>query len=135
MFGFGFGGAFALYGCEQQTGVGGEFGGFEAVETRALAGETGEAGDEAAVAVDAEALDLAGGGRGCAAEPGAGGKGGSPDGFVDQCVPGGVFADVFDFVDVGHGKRLQNHVEFCSGDFAELKRLFVILIGSIEINI
>ena len=38
-----------------------------------------------------------------------GGKGGGADGFVDQGVPGGVFADAFDFVDVGHGQWLQNH--------------------------
>ena len=82
--------------------MGGEFGSFEAVEIRALTGETGESGDEAIVAVNAEALNLAGVGCGCAAEPGAGGKRSSTDGFVDQGVPASVFADAFDFVDVGH---------------------------------
>ena len=82
--------------------MGSEFGSCEAVEARSFVCQTTQAGDEPPVAITAEALDLALGRVGGAAEPGTGREDAATYGLADEVVPRGIFGDEVYFVAVGH---------------------------------
>ncbi len=79
-----------------------EFGSGEAVEARSFVCQTTQAGDEPPVAITAEALDLAFGRVGGAAEPGTGREDTTAYGLADEVVPRGIFGDEVYFVAIGH---------------------------------
>ena len=82
--------------------MGSEFGSGEAVEARSFVCQTTQTGDEPPVAITAEALDLALGSVGGAAEPGTGREDAAAYGLADEVVPRGIFVDEVYFVAVGH---------------------------------